>query len=644
MAGSGGISPSLPAVKNRRRALRLLIAGTLVLGMLVPLDVPRARPASAAGTAVTDQRIGVLPSFYPSEREFAGSTRPMWNRLAQAGADVGLVVIVENTVASIDYKDFVEREQGVGQSVLGTVSSAQTESAMLASATFQRTQFGIDGVLLRNYSGTCGIGNEPSPSLIQNLRSAGLTTIAVETLGSPGPCYGTLADVLLTFAGSYASYGSGPARPSWLTGASPRLWHVVFGVPAGQIAATVAASKASGVGADYVFATSDPGPVDATAVPDAGYWDALRTAVRGTGNTSTAVETFPTVGSQRLGIPVFGDANPSWGTVGTASTAELGHVVVNAANGPGTVVVPALLANINTAKAAGRRVLGYVPLGYTPTGGSGGSPPARSKTAILGDVTRWRDLYALDGIFLDEVQPECSRTVNGLVVDVSGDYAVLAADIRAAIPGVFLALNPGRNIGECFAAPFDAIVAFEGPASVYSSWTPSRWQDRYPGKQFWHLIYDASCPELSNLMRVSRQRNADLVYVTSQTGATLWTGTIDPEYFASLRSALQGTARCAAPSALPDTVVPRKPAPATPGPGTSAPRATVPPAPAPPPGAPSDEGITLIAAEPTARTASLPALRRAQIPPSLTRTADVPAPSPPPVHARLVTPVTRVST
>ncbi len=602
---------------------------------------------------MTDQRIGVLPSFYPSEREFAGSTRPMWNRLAQAGTDVGLVVIVENTVASIDYKDFVEREQGVGQRVLGTVSSAQAESVMLASASFQRTQFGIDGVLLRNYSGNCGIGNEPSPSLIQNLRNAGLTTIAVETLGPPESCYQTLADVLLTYAGSYAAYGSGPARPSWLTGATPRLWHVVFGVPAGQIAATVAASKASGVGADYVFATSDPGPIEATAIPDAGYWDALRTAVRGTGNTSTAVETFPTVATQRLGIPVFGDANPSWGTVGTAPTAEFGHVVVNAANGPGTVVVPALLANVNTAKIAGRRVLGYVPLGYySPTGGSGGSPPARSKDEIVGDVTRWRDLYGVDGIFLDEVQPECSRTVNGSVVDVAGSYAVLAADIRAAIPGVFLALNPGRNIGECFAAPFDAIVAFEGPASVYSSWTPSRWQDRYPGKQFWHLIYDASCPELTNLVRVSRQRNADLVYVTSQTGATLWTGTVDPAYFASLRSALQDTARCAAPSAPPATIVPRGSAPATPGTGTSAPRATVPPAPAPPPGAPavpsppSDENVALVAlvaAEPVARVASPPVLRSAQIPPSATRTPDLPARLPPPVRARLITPITSVS-
>ena len=512
------------------------------------LQIGSGRPVAAAGGAVTDQRIGVLSSFFPSERDFSGSTRPMWNRLAQVGSDVGLVVIVENTIPSIDYKDFVEREQGVGQTVLGTVSSFQSEAAMVASASFQRTQFGVTGVLLRNYGGPCGVGNEPSSSLIASLRGLGLTTIAVETIGVPGACYAALADVLLTFDGRLADYGSGPARPPWLTGGAPALWHVVYGVTSGQVASVVANAKAAG--ADYVFTTADAGPVEASIIPDAPYWDTLRSAVRGSA-TDRATETFPTADRQALGVPLFGTANPAWDTITVAPAAEVASVVVNAASGPGLALDPSLLARINAAKAAGRRVLGYVPLGYTPTGGA-----SRSDGAILLDVTRWRDFYEVNGVFLDEVQPQCSVPSYG---DVGAKYASLAASMRAIMPGVFLALNPGRNIGECFAAAFDAIIAFEGPASAYASWTPSRWQDRWPTKQFWQLVYDASSSDNVNIVTLAACRNADVVYVTSQTPAagSLWVGAIDPTYFTSVRAAAATRPHCALPTARAAVVTPR---------------------------------------------------------------------------------------
>src|SRR5262249_11911210 len=155
------------------------------------------------------------------------------------------------------------------------------------------------------------------------------------------------------------------------------------------------------------------------------------------------------------GIPLFGSANPSWGLVAATSAVETGYVVVNESSGPGTSPANATLqSNIAAARAAGRRVLGYVPLGYTPTGVS-----ARGDGAILADVAAWRDLYGVDGLFLDEVQPECSVPSYG---DVGAKYASLAASMRAVLPGAFLALNPGRNLGECFASSFDAVVAYEG--------------------------------------------------------------------------------------------------------------------------------------------------------------------------------------
>lgn len=603
----------------------------VVVGMAATLQFGAGRPAAAAGGTVTDQRIGVLSSFFPSERDFSGSTRPMWNRLAQVGSDVGLVVIVENTIPSIDYKDFVEREQGVGQTVLGTVSSFQSEAAMVASASFQRTQFGVTGVLLRTYAGPCGVGNEPSSSLIANLRGLGFTTIAVETTGVPSACYASLADILLTFDGSLAAYGSGPARPPWLTGAAPALWHVVYGVASGQVASVVATAKAAG--ADFVFTTADVLHESAsTIIPDASYWDALRSAVRGSA-VDGATETFPTADRETIGIPLFGNGNPAWDTVSVAPAAELATIVVNAENGAGTSPDAGLVARINAAKAAGRRVLGYVPLGYTPTGSA-----SRSDSAILLDVTRWRDFYGVNGIFLDEVQPQCSVPGYG---DVAATYAALAASMRSIIPGGFLALNPGRNIGECFAAAFDAIVTFEGPASAYASWTPSRWQDRWPTKQFWQLVYDAPTTDVAGIVTQAACRNADVVYVTSQNAGSLWLGAIDPTYFASVRAAVASRPRCALPTARAAVVTLRGPTVTAPGSGPMATRTTAPGA-----AASSDAGVVIRLDPPTPTSPSAPTIEHLALSPAVTSSAapvEVARVAPPRVAVRLAVPVTSVT-
>ena len=553
----------------------------VLLGVVAALLQRTAGVHGAAGT-VTDQRLGVLASFFPSERDsFVGSTRVMWNRLAQTGRDTALVAIVELTQPSIDYKDFVEREQRVGQTVLGTVSSG---ADVLGRAQFMRTNFGITGVLLTGYTAQpC-----PDASLLAALRTIGLATIAVDAGPNPPACYDGLVDVLLTYRGSAAAYATGPARPPWLSGSSPKLWHVIYGVPADQIESTIASSKTAG--ADYVFATSDPGPIEATTVPATDYLDLLRTAVRAPALPDRPNELYPPVSPQTMIVPIYGVANPTWDTIAGTASSRLPYVVVNAANGPGTSPASsALLGRIASARAAGRKVLGYIPTGYIPTGGFGGSPPPRLLPEIKADAVKWRDLYGVDGFFLDEIQPECTYVAT---------YQQIAVELGMVQASAFLALNPGRNTGECFVSSFDAIVNYEGTAQSYVTWTPSVWTSRYPTKQFWHVIYAGSVDDTSTIVRLSRQRNATSVYVTPNGPPTQWELLHATAHFDVLRAAVDNT-RSAAPVAGPASTEARGLSPVV------SPIATLPRGPAPvggpfaafsettPPGPPRHERVAI---------------------------------------------------
>ena len=530
-----------------------------------------ARRVHGAAGVVNDQHLGVLASFFPSERDsFVGSTRVMWNRLAQTGTDAGLVAIVEVTQPSIDYKDFVEREQRVGQKVLGTIPCC---AAVFARAQSMRTNFGIDGVLLSAYEAQpC-----PSASLVSSLRTIGLTTIAVDAGANPPACYDGLVDVLLTFRGSLAGYGGGPSRPAWLTATSPKLWHVIYGVGSDQIESTIASSKSAG--ADFVFATADEGPIDATTVPATDYLDRLRIAVRAPASPDRPNESYPPVISQSIVVPVYGVANPTWDTISAASVTSVPYIVVNTSNGPGVAPAnAALAARIGAARGLGRKVLGYIPTGYIPTGGLGGSPPARLTSDIQADAIRWRDLYGVDGFFLDEIQPECQYVAT---------YNQIAADLRAIQPSVFLALNPGRNIGECFITSFDAIVNYEGTSTTYLTWTPSVWTGKYPAKKVWHVLYGGSADDTTTIVRLSRQRNATSVYFTPSPPPTQWEVLHPAAHFDALRAAVDNT-RAAAPGAGSATTAPRNSAPG------AAPAATAPRGPAPASGgpfAPFDEKV-----------------------------------------------------
>ena len=129
----------------------------------------------------------------------------------------------------------------------------------------------------------------------------------------------------------------------------------------------------------------------------------------------------------RVLVPAY--QYPTLGTLWASLAAAAPQVPITAildpANGPGTFVDPNYTAAVNTLRAAGGRVIGYVTTGYA----------ARDTGAVLTDVRRHAAFYSIDGIFLDEMTADASPAhVNYM--------AALTAQIHAFRPGWSVTGNP----------------------------------------------------------------------------------------------------------------------------------------------------------------------------------------------------------
>ncbi len=175
-------------------------------------------PASAAGGL----RVAVPAGFFPSERDFPGSNKPMWDRLAAAGGAVGLVAVVNLPAPSTDYVDFVARQQRAGQRVVVTMPA----SGFTAQLATLRGWLRVDGILLADASPDCA---NVSPAEVAAARATGMLVVA-DLTGPPQSCWKPLADVVRISATWNSS--SVPTRPAWWTaGDSPALWYQLLSVP-----------------------------------------------------------------------------------------------------------------------------------------------------------------------------------------------------------------------------------------------------------------------------------------------------------------------------------------------------------------------------------------------------------------------------
>jgi hypothetical protein len=185
----------------------------------------------------------------------------------------------------------------------------------------------------------------------------------------------------------------------------------------------------------------------------------------------------------------------------TRSSPRPRMIVINPHNGPGAQQQDAYRSAVHDARAAGTRVLGYVPTSY-------GARPAGD---VLGDVDRYLSWYAVDGIFFDEASSDQTTLPY---------YTALARHVRGGA-GRLVVVNPGVVPARGYFDIADVVVTFEGTYAEYTAAvkaTPD-WVRRKHLDRVAHLVYGASRAEA---LRAVADEAAGYVYATSGSMPDPW--------------------------------------------------------------------------------------------------------------------------
>ena len=180
--------------------------------------------------------------------------------------------------------------------------------------------------------------------------------------------------------------------------------------------------------------------------------------------------------------------------------------IMNVANGPGTAPNSDYLAAVQSFRAAGGRVLGYVYTCYGNNTCSAGLPSTRSVNDVLADVQRYAQWYPVDGIFLDEMSNQTAALPF---------YQQVSQSLRSSHPAWQIVGNPGTAAPAGYLGAIDTIVTFEQGTGSYATATTEPWMGTEPAARQAHLHYNvADTATMRTLLAEAVQRNAGYVYIT----------------------------------------------------------------------------------------------------------------------------------
>ena len=181
--------------------------------------------------------------------------------------------------------------------------------------------------------------------------------------------------------------------------------------------------------------------------------------------------------------------------------------IMNPGNGPGNSQDSNYVAAVNSFRAAGGRVIGYVYSSY-------GSRPL---SVVEADIDAYRDFYNIDGIFVDEM----ANTGPAQKLDYYQDIYnyVKSIDSNWEVMG-----NPGTTTLEQYLTwpTADRLVVFEGFGNSYPGYGPSSWNDEYDSSHFVHLIHSESAGNLEADLNLAVSRNAGGIYITNDVLSNPW--------------------------------------------------------------------------------------------------------------------------
>lgn len=206
--------------------------------------------------------------------------------------------------------------------------------------------------------------------------------------------------------------------------------------------------------------------------------------------------------TQSIAVPSYFYPGTLW-TQLESGAPTVGLAIINPNSGPGDYIDPSYVNQVNSTRAKGIAVIGYVHTSYA----------LRSLRDVKAEIDKQFSWYGVDGIFLDEVTTSCAT---------AAFYSDLYSYIKARSSGARVVLNPGTKTGECYMASSDIIVTFEDSYESYVGWQPSDWESTYSPQRFWHLVITTSAAQMGNAIALSKSRGIGWVYVTDDTGGNPW--------------------------------------------------------------------------------------------------------------------------
>ena len=202
--------------------------------------------------------------------------------------------------------------------------------------------------------------------------------------------------------------------------------------------------------------------------------------------------------SQRMAIPSYYSPGPIW-TQSEKAAPSVGLMIINPNSGPGATKNPQYVAQVREAQGKGVKIIGYVHTSYGK----------RPKSEVMDEVRKFFLWYHVDGIFFDET--------SNLEPDIPY-YRDLYKDVKAINKKDLVVLNPGAPTLEGYMSACDIVATFELDVKAYlTKFVGAAWTAKYPASRFWHIVYGVSAgPQLKQVLKLSRQRGAGWVYLTSE--------------------------------------------------------------------------------------------------------------------------------
>ncbi|MCC6313925.1 MAG: spherulation-specific family 4 protein, partial [Thermomicrobiales bacterium] len=211
-----------------------------------------------------------------------------------------------------------------------------------------------------------------------------------------------------------------------------------------------------------------------------------------------AAETAQAAQCPAIFVPAYFDDDAAWRQM--TETRAVRIVIINLKNGPGPQRSAVAAQRVRDVQASGALALGYVPT-------SRGKRPAKQ---VRAEIRKFRQWYAVDGIYVDEV----SGKSNYLKY-----YRALSKTIRKGPAGKrFVMFNPGFTPDRRYMALADVIENYEYFFHYYPKQVFPPWVRQYPATRFAHVVHDvpSTSDALEWVLANARANNAGYVFVTDR--------------------------------------------------------------------------------------------------------------------------------